>query len=75
MRQLISDGSKHVLLGSRSTEKGEAAVRDLQSQKLLGTVELLELDVSNEESIVAAAKWVEEKYGRYAQLIRAQSKN
>ena len=66
--QLLSDLSKHVLLGSRSAEKGEAAVKDLQSRKQPGTVELLTLDVASEESITSAAKTVESKYGRYAQL-------
>jgi NAD(P)-dependent dehydrogenase (short-subunit alcohol dehydrogenase family) len=66
--QLLSDSSKHVLLGSRSIEKGEAAVKDLQSQKQPGTVELLQVDVASDESITAAAKRVESKHGRYAQL-------
>src|SRR5277367_3810024 len=66
--QLLSDSSKHILLGSRSAEKGEAAVKDLQSRKQPGTVELLQVDVASDESITAAAKWVESKHGRYAQL-------
>ena len=53
------------MLGSRSVEKGEAAVKDLKERSLPGTVELLQIDVSNEESILNAAKVVEEKYGRY----------
>lgn len=64
--QLLADSSKHVLLGSRSAEKGEAAVKDLQSRNQPGTVELLQVDVANEESIIAAAKEVESKHGRYA---------
>ena len=63
--QLLADSTKHVLPGSRSIEKGEAAVTDLQSRNLPGTVELLQLDVASEESISAAAKSVESKYGRY----------
>ncbi len=63
--QLLSDESKHVLLGSRSAEKGEAAVKDLQSQNSPGTVELLQLDVTSEKSVAAAAKEVESKHGRY----------
>src|SRR5271154_3102178 len=66
--QLLSDSSKHILLGSRSVEKGEAAVKDLQSRKQPGTVELLQVDVASDESITTAAKWVESKHGRYAQL-------
>lgn len=64
--RLLADASKHVLLGSRSAEKGQAAVKDLQSRKLPGTVELLQINVDDEQSIAAAAKSVESKYGRYA---------
>jgi NAD(P)-dependent dehydrogenase (short-subunit alcohol dehydrogenase family) len=59
---LLSDKTKHVLLCSRSIDKGELAVKNLQSRELPGTVHL---DVTSEESISAAAKTVEEKYGRY----------
>lgn len=65
-KQLLSDASKHILLGSRSIEKGEAAVKDLQSLNLPGAVELLQIDVADEDSINAAAKRVESKHGRYA---------
>ncbi|KAB8336864.1 hypothetical protein FH972_021172 [Carpinus fangiana] len=66
---LLADSSKHVLLGSRSIEKGGAAVKDLQSRKLAGTVELLQVDVSDEGSIKAAAKSVESKHGRLDALV------
>lgn len=49
-------------------EKGETALQNVLSRKLQGTVELLQLDVANEESIKAAAKTVEEKHGRYVYL-------
>jgi len=61
---LLADASKHVLLGSRSVEKGETAVKELQSREQPGSVELLHLDVDSEDSIIAAAKSVESKYGR-----------
>jgi NAD(P)-dependent dehydrogenase (short-subunit alcohol dehydrogenase family) len=63
--QLISDSTKYVLLGSRSFEKGEAAVKDLQFRYQPGTVELLQIDVTSEESIANAAKTVESEHGRY----------
>ena len=62
---LLADASNYVLLGSRSVTKGETAVKDLQSRNLPGTVELLQIDVANEDSIAAAAKSVESKHGRY----------
>lgn len=63
--QLLADGSFHVLLGARSKEKGEFALKDLQSRSLPGTVELLHLDVADESSVAAAAKLVEANHGRY----------
>ncbi|KAI3341012.1 putative short-chain dehydrogenase [Ustulina deusta] len=67
--QLLADGSFHVLLGARSIEKGQAALTDLQSRNLPGTVELLHLDVADESSVVVAAKLVEEKHGRLDALV------
>ena len=63
-RQILEDASVHVLLGSRSTERGQQAVKELQGGDLKGSVEVLTLDVSQEEQIAKAAKLVEEKYGR-----------
>ena len=62
--QLLRDPKTHVLLGSRSTEKGEAAVKDLQSQGLSGTVGLLKIDVDSEDSISSAAEQVQSTHGR-----------
>ncbi|KAI0537571.1 NAD(P)-binding protein [Xylaria digitata] len=67
--QLLADGSFHVLLGARSIGKGRAAVAELQSRNLPGTVELLHLDVADENSVAAAAKFVEEKHGRLDALV------
>jgi NAD(P)-dependent dehydrogenase (short-subunit alcohol dehydrogenase family) len=67
--QLLANASNYILLGSRSAEKGAAAVKELQSTNQPGTVELLQVDVSSEESIIAAAKSVESKHGRYVQSI------
>ena len=61
---LVADASKHVLLGSRSEEKGKAAVKELESLKHPGSVELLHVDVDSEDSIAAAAKSVDAKHGR-----------
>ncbi|OAG00884.1 NAD(P)-binding protein [Paraphaeosphaeria sporulosa] len=67
--QLLGDASKHVLLGSRSFEKGEAAVKELQTRNLPGSVELVQIDVTNEDSINAAVKEVEVKHGRLDALV------
>ena len=63
---MLADSTVHVLLGARSAEKGQAAVKELQSQDLPGAVELLQIDVSKEDSIAQAAKTVKEKFGKYA---------
>lgn len=55
---------KHILLGSRTVEKGEAAVEELQALKLPGTVELLHIDVTDEDTIDAAVESVERNHGR-----------
>lgn len=67
--QLLSTSSNnHILLGSRSAEKGNKAVKELQAQhsSSSSTVELLEIDVASEDSITKAAKDVQDRHGRYA---------
>jgi hypothetical protein len=44
-------------------------MKELQSRKQPGTVELLQLDVASEASIIDAAKTVESKHGRYALML------
>ena len=62
-------GTYHVLLGSRSSSKGEAAVKDLESRKLPGTVELVTIDTSKDDTINAAAENVEKKHGKLDVLV------
>jgi NAD(P)-dependent dehydrogenase (short-subunit alcohol dehydrogenase family) len=64
--QLLADPSKHVILCSRSVEKGEKALSELRAQGKPGSIDLLELDVTKERSVENAACIVKEKYGRYA---------
>ncbi|KAF2000849.1 putative short-chain dehydrogenase [Amniculicola lignicola CBS 123094] len=67
--QLLAKGTYHVLLGSRSTDKGTTAVKTLESRKLPGTIELIPIDVTNDNSIEKAANSVEENHGRLDVLI------
>ncbi|KAF2672978.1 NAD(P)-binding protein [Microthyrium microscopicum] len=67
--QMAATSSNHVLLGSRSVEKGSTAVDELSSKGLAGTVELLQLDVTDEKSIAEAVKQVESKHGRLDALV------
>ena len=51
----MAKGPYHVLIGARSSDKGNAAVSQLQSKNLPGTCELLHLDQTDDASIAAAA--------------------
>ncbi|KAL8672152.1 MAG: hypothetical protein Q9168_003375 [Polycauliona sp. 1 TL-2023] len=68
-RQLLTDPNYHVLLGSRSIEKGQDAIKELQSQQTKGTVELIQIDVTSEDSVAAAAKDVEKNHGKLDALV------
>ena len=65
----MAKGSYHVLVGSRSTEKGNAAIKELQSRNLPGSAELLSLDVTNDDTINHAAAKVERDFNRLDWLI------
>jgi len=65
----MAKGPYHILIGARSASKGAAAVQHLQSQNHPGTCELLQIDQTDDDSIAAAAKTVEDKHGRLDILI------
>ncbi|EKG11350.1 Cytochrome P450 [Macrophomina phaseolina MS6] len=68
--QLMARGaSYHVLVGARSPEKGAAVVKDLQSRSLPGSAELLEIDVTKDDTIERAVASVERAYGRLDLLV------
>jgi NAD(P)-dependent dehydrogenase (short-subunit alcohol dehydrogenase family) len=52
-----------VLLGARNAERGQEAVRQLKRAGL-DDVHFLEIDVTRQETIAAAAKQIESEYGR-----------
>jgi NAD(P)-dependent dehydrogenase (short-subunit alcohol dehydrogenase family) len=60
-RQLARSGGVHVLLAARDPAKGERAAHALRSEGL--DVEALQLDVTNDSSIKAAAASIAQKYG------------
>ncbi|KAH7015977.1 putative short chain dehydrogenase/reductase [Macrophomina phaseolina] len=66
---LMAKGSYHVLAGARSPEKGNAAVEELQSRNLPGSVELLLIDVADDISIESAAAEVERRHGKLDMLV------
>ncbi|KAL1598887.1 hypothetical protein SLS60_008030 [Paraconiothyrium brasiliense] len=56
-------------MGVRSLEKGQKALEEVNARKPHGTLSLLALDVSNDDSIHAAAKKLEADYGHLDVLI------
>jgi len=65
----MAKGTYHILIGARSTTKGEAAIKELQSKNHPGTCELVQLDQTDDASIAAAAAHVEATHGRLDVLI------
>lgn len=61
-KQLCKDHGAKVFLGSRSAEKGEAAVKDvLEYAGADAKVELLQIDVASDESVQKAADSLKDK--------------
>lgn len=67
--QLMTKGSYHVLMGSRSRERGDAAVKELQSRNLPGSVEMIHMDVTNDDTIERAATTVQRDHGKLDILV------
>lgn len=66
-RNLANEGCT-VLLGARSAERGQQAVRQLQ-QAGLDDVHFLEIDVTRQDTIQAAAQQIESRYDRLDILV------
>lgn len=64
-----TSASYHVIVGSRSVEKGEKAIAEINSTSPKGTLSLLQLDVTNEMSIINAVATVTKDFGRVDVLI------
>lgn len=62
-KELVAEGLT-VLVGSRNLEKGEAAAKSIG-----GTARAIQLDVTDQNSIAAAAKLVEKEFGHLDILI------
>lgn len=62
--QLMANGSYHVLMGARSTDKGNTALQELRARDLPGSVEMLLLDVTRDDTIENAATQVRRDHGR-----------
>jgi len=66
---LLSSATYHVLLGSRDLPKGEAAVAALNELPIKGTVTAIQIDVTSDTSVDAAAQHVKETYGHLDILV------
>ncbi|KAF7514746.1 hypothetical protein G7054_g15043 [Neopestalotiopsis clavispora] len=67
-----SSPSYHILLASRSVEKGDKALQEIKSahgESLQSSVSVLKLDVTSRESVLAAKDEIESTHGRLDVLI------
>jgi len=64
-KQLAEENGCHVYLGSRSLERGEAAVKSIieAAPKCEGKIELVQVDTASDASVAAAAEAVKAKLG------------
>lgn len=67
VQQLAANGSYHVLMGSRSVEKAESAIECLAADTSYtvsaADIDAVQIDVTSDDSIAAAAGSVARKYG------------
>ncbi|RMZ82561.1 hypothetical protein DV738_g1478, partial [Chaetothyriales sp. CBS 135597] len=67
---VLSSLTYHVLVGSRDPAKGEQAVAQLRAEKdIQGTAEAIQIDVTLDETVEAAAQQVGAKFGRLDGLV------
>ncbi|KAJ9641164.1 hypothetical protein H2204_002842 [Knufia peltigerae] len=66
-----ASANNHVIMACRDKSKGQTALESLQSSSssLLGTLSLLQLDITNDESISAAVAQLTSEFGRLDVLI------
>ncbi len=66
--RMSASGKYHILIGSRDLGKAKKAIEAFTDDKTVDAkpenVEAIEIEMSSDESIQAAAKTVEQKYGR-----------
>ncbi len=66
---ICSSGTYHVLLGSRDASKGLDAVSELKALSPKGTIANIQIDVTDDASVDAAAEHVSDTYGRLDILV------
>jgi len=66
---LASQLNYHVLMGSRSLEKGQAALSSIQTRNPAGSISLVPLDITSDASISAASNHVATQFGHLDLLV------
>ncbi|KAI8959794.1 NAD(P)-binding protein [Daldinia sp. FL1419] len=67
---LLSSEEYHVIIGSRDLSKGEAAAKELQAvEDVKGSASAVQIDVTDDKSVDAAAARVASEYGRLDVLV------
>jgi NAD(P)-dependent dehydrogenase (short-subunit alcohol dehydrogenase family) len=59
----------HVIVAGRNLDACKTAVAEMQGEKMEGSLSALQLDVTNQHSVDAAAKQIEQQFGRLDVLI------
>ncbi len=59
----------HVIMASRSHEKGESAMAEIEAAGIKGRLSTVQLDVTNQKSIEQAVALVQQKFGRLDVLV------
>ncbi|KAJ5213457.1 Short-chain dehydrogenase/reductase SDR [Penicillium cf. viridicatum] len=68
-QQLASTGQYNLLIGARSQEKAEEAIKKLQESSVDISLTSIIIDLDEDESITAAAKFVQDRFGSLDILI------
>ncbi|KAF2098958.1 NAD(P)-binding protein [Rhizodiscina lignyota] len=67
--KFIKNKDFHVIMACRSTDKAQAALKQLESKKEPGSMSPLQLDITSQDSIDNAVKHVTDHFGRVDVLI------
>jgi NAD(P)-dependent dehydrogenase (short-subunit alcohol dehydrogenase family) len=69
VRQLLAKGTYHVMLGARSSQKGSAALHDLDAYNLPGSVEFTPLNLQDDDTIAGVAESISQNHDKLDILI------
>jgi hypothetical protein len=68
-RQLAAQSGWHILIGARDAARGQEAVQKIAAERPKSKVEFIQIEVTSDESIAAAVKSVETKFGKLDVLV------